>query len=104
MSLVDPTGRVSPEALKVIYRELREGILELKTRLDADPGSIVDAARWRSASDLATDLLRLLPANPDEIRSDRLADHVNGSYATLVVLVDLVKLAYGLPRVPQARA
>ncbi|MCI4367386.1 MAG: hypothetical protein L3K08_06510, partial [Thermoplasmata archaeon] len=103
MSLVDATTAVPVEKLRELYQEHRSAIVGLLGTLEAPPSPVVDAARWWNARNLAADLLKLLPEDAASLPVERVTEYVNASYDLALTLVDQLKLALGLPRVPASR-
>ena len=103
MPLVEPDTAVPPDELRRLYQEHREAIVGLSKTLGEPPTPVVDQARWMNACSLSADLLKLLPEDASAIPSERMTEYVNASYDLMVTLIDLYKLALGLPRVPGYR-
>ena len=104
MPLVLDAETYSPEMLRELLDQQREGLREILPRLEVVPEGYRDPSSLRAASDLVAGALRAVELldGPDADRSE-LAAAVNLAYAAMVVAIDLMKTHSGGPIVPKGR-
>ncbi len=99
MALILDPGRHSRAALAQLSRELSLGLAETRELVRHPRGPVRDPASLRTAEELLeAALARIGPPSAGSRRD--LAAKANLAYATMLAVIDLVKLHTVVPRVP----
>ncbi len=101
--LLPPGTSLGRAELQRLHRELREELAELDGRIRSPSAPVLEPGLLWSARELS-EAYSQLGAERSDGSSEELTRWVNLEYALSVVLLEHLKLATALPRVPRPRS
>jgi hypothetical protein len=86
-----------------MYSEHRQALASFQERLRAPEVPVTSETRLILASELAFDVLALLPEDAEKVPEAELVNWVNVTYDVMLAVIDLWKNSLDMPKVPGGR-